>query len=254
MTQLETSHQTLQRLLSPEERARKAELETQVMVGMAAAVLAGRALATIRDEGLYQDEFATFEQYAQERFSISRARAYQLMNYAETAAEFEARGLQLPPERITRALGGVVPEDYSVVLDVTKAVTGKEKPSSADVAAVADVVRDMAAGMVEHPETREPTPFANLPPERKAEAVTKAVKAGAKDRQDFEGTNDIKPWDWLDGLRQSGSDVQVSGTSQGWQVILTDRITQEIQEGPVKPNQWDAIRAARAQFEGEEHA
>ncbi len=242
----------VQRLLSPEERARKAELETQVQVGAAAAVLAGRALTAIRDERLYEDEFATFEQYCNDRFGLSRQRAYQLIDYAATAAEFEARGLQLPAERITRALGGVVPDDYQIVLDVTKQVTGKDKPTSSDVAAVADVVRDMAAGMqVQHPQTGQPVPYASLPPQERGAVVKKAVQQGVKDRHDFQGTDDVKPWDWLDGLRLSGSDVQVLGTGAGWQVVVTDRATGEQHEGPQRPNQWDAIRAARAVLEGE---
>ena len=247
-----TAAQELQRLLTVEERARRAELEAQVRVGAAAAVLAGRALTAIRDEGLYRDEFTTFEAYTLERFGMSRQRAYQLIDYAEAAHEFEARGLTIPPERITRALGGVVPDDYQIVLDVTKAMTGKDKPSSADVAAVAEVARDMAAGMqVEHPQTREPTSYAALPPAERGPALRQAVQRKAQDRREFQGTDDVKPWVWLDGLRQSGSDVQVLGTADGWQIIVTDRLTGEQREGPQRKGQWDAIRAARAVLEGE---
>lgn len=246
-----TAAQELQRLLTVEERARRAELETQVRVGAAAAVLAGRALTAIRDEGLYRDEFATFEAYTLERFGMSRQRAYQLIDYAAAAHEFEERGLAIPPERITRALGGVVPDDYQIVLDVTKAITGKDKPSSADVQSVADVARDMAAGLhVEHPQTREPIPYNQLPPKERGPALRQAVQRKTQDRQDFQGTSDVKPWDWLDGLRTTGSDVQVLGTTAGWQVIVTDRITGEQREGPQRPNQWDAIRAARTVLEG----
>ena len=177
----------LQRL-TPEERVRLVELEEQVLVGASAALLAGRALTEIRDSRLYRAEYATFEEYAQARFRFSRPRAYHLIDYAAAAGEFEAQGLEIPVERVARALGGVPPEDYRLALDVTRAVTGKQLPSSADVQAVVDTLRAMASGMVEHPNTREPTPFAQLPPERKAEAVTKAVQRGAQDRRNFQST------------------------------------------------------------------
>lgn len=246
-----TAHQMdLLQQLSPDERARLAELEEQVLVGASAALLAGRALAEIRDAQLYRAEFATFEEYVLARFRFSRPRAYQLIDYAAAAGEFEAQGLPLPPERITRALGGVLPQDYQIVLDVTRATTGKAHPSSADVQAVADTVRDMASGMVEHPDTREPTAFAALPPDRRAEAVTQAVQRGAQDRRDFQGTDDVKPVDWLDGLR-SLAQVELLGTAEGWQVTATDRSSGERHEGPVRKTFWDAIRHARAMWEGE---
>ncbi|MFC4636966.1 hypothetical protein [Deinococcus hohokamensis] len=241
----------VQRLLTVEERGRLAELEEQVLVGGAAAVLAGRALTEIRDSSLYQGSHATFEAYVHDRFGFSRARAYQLMDYAAAAADFEERGLHLPPERITRALGGVVPDDYQLVLDVTKAVTGKERPSSADVQGVAETVRDLAAGAhIEHPDTHQKVPLAEVPPERRVEAVTKAVQLGAKDRRDFQGTDDVKPWDWLEDLR-GVADVNVLGTAEGWHVELTDRSSGEVRTGPAKKTVWDAIRHARAAWEGD---
>ncbi|GGO32634.1 hypothetical protein [Deinococcus humi] len=240
----------LQRL-TPEERARLAELEEQVLVGASAALLAGRALTEIRDARLYRGEFATFEEYALARFRFSRPRAYQLIDYAAAAGEFEAQGLEVPVERVARALGGVPPEDYRLVLDVTRAVTGKQLPSSADVQGVADTVRNMAAGMqVEHPDTQESVPLSKIPPERRVEAITKAVQRGAQDRRDFQGTDDVKPWVWAEDMR-SVADVMLSGDAAGWQFTAIDRATGEARLGPGRKNIWDAIRHARQLWEGE---
>lgn len=244
-----TAQHVLQ-LLTPEEQARLTELEEQVMVGASAAVLAGRALTEIRDSRLYRESYDSFQTYAEDRFGMSRQRAYQLMDYAATAGEFEKRGLQLPPERITRALGGVVPDDYALVLDVARGVTGKEHPSATDVKATADAVRDLAAGAhVEHPDTGQPVPLSQVPPERRVEAVSKAVRRGSKDYRDFAGEE--SPLDWLDGLRLIGVEVDILLRSSGYQVRATDPQTGEIREGPQGDTLWKAIAAARAAWEEE---
>ena len=249
---MSAAQQVLQ-LLSPEERARLTELEEQVMVGASAAVLAGRALTEIRDTRLYREGYGSFQDYAQDRFGMSRQRAYQLIDYAATAGEFEHRGLRLPPERITRALGGVVPDDYQLVLDVTRGVTGKAQPSSAEVQATADVVRDLAAGAhVEHPDTGQPVPLSQVPPQRRVEAVSKAVQRGAADRRTYQGTEDEKPLDWLAGFQQMGLSGSIHFDAAGYWVELADAETGEMRQGPKRKTVWDAIRAARASWEGEE--
>lgn len=247
-----TAHQIdVLELLTPEERGRRAELEEQVTVGVRAGAMAGRALRTLQGERLYRSTHATFEAYGLEVFGLSRARLYQLIDFADVAEEAACRGLEITNERLARALGVVSPDDYGLVLDVTRAVTGKQQPSSADVQGVADTVRNMAAGMqVEHPDTQESVPLSEIPPERRVEAVTKSVQRGAQDRRDFQGTDDVKPVDWLDGLR-SLAQVELLGAAEGWQVIATDRSSGERREGPVRKTFWDAIRHARAMWEGE---
>jgi 16S rRNA G966 N2-methylase RsmD len=47
----------------------------------------GTALAAIRDARLYRADHATFEDYCRARWSLSRPRAYQLMDAADTAEE-----------------------------------------------------------------------------------------------------------------------------------------------------------------------
>ncbi|SEI67933.1 hypothetical protein SAMN04488058_101322 [Deinococcus reticulitermitis] len=242
----------LLQILNPEERARLLELEEQVMVGASAALLAGRALTEIRDTRLYRGEFASFEEYVSERFGFSRQRAYQLIDYAATAGEFERRGLLLPPERLTRALGGVLPDDYQLVLDVTRGVTGKAHPSSADVQATAEVVRDLASGAhVEHPDTGEPVPLAQVPPGRRVEAVSQAVQRGAADRRTYQGADDVRPLDWLSGFQQMGMSGSLEFGAAGFWVELADSETGELRQGPVRKGVWDALRAAREMWEGE---
>ena len=238
-------------ILTPEERGRREELVETIVVSEVASLRSGKALREVRDRRLYRETHTSLEAWAREICGIKdRARVYQLIDFANVHDAAAEHGVEVSNERMARALGVISPENYGLVVAVSQAASGKANPSSSDIQAVGEVVRDMAAGMVEHPDTREPTPFASLPPERKAEAVTRAVQAGSKDRRDFQGTDDVKPWDWLDGLR-SGADIAVIGEAQGWHVESTDRSTGERLSGPVKPNQWDAIRAARAVWEGE---
>lgn len=247
-----TAHQIdVLELLTPEERGRRAELEEQVTVGVRAGAMAGRALRTLQGERLYRSTHATFEAYGLEVFGLSRARLYQLIDFAEVAEEAAARGLEITNERLARALGVVSPDDYALVLDVTRAVTRKQQPSSADVQGVADTVRNMAAGMeVEHPDTQESVPLSKIPPERRVEAITKAVQRGSQDRRDFQGTDDVKPSQWAEDMR-GVANVQLSGDEDGWQFTATDRSTGEQRSGPVRKNMWDALRHARAMWEGE---
>ncbi|WP_189103410.1 hypothetical protein [Deinococcus knuensis] len=244
-------------VLTPGERLRLHELEEQVIVGTHAGILAGRALKAIQAERLYRAQHDTFEAYGQARFNLSRARLYQLIDFATIHDEARALDIHVSSERMARALGLVPPDDYQLVLDVTRSVTGKDRPSSADVQAVADTVRDLAAGAhVEHPDTGQSVPLTQVPPERRVEAVARAARRGAQDRTRYQGAtpqgqaDDVRPLDWADGLR-AVADVELRGTGGGWQLTLTDRSSGERREGPERSTVWDAIRHARSAWEGE---
>lgn len=239
-------------LLTPDEQARRAELEEQVFVGVRATLMAGRALRSLQGERLYRSTHPTFEAYGLEVFGLSRARLYQLIDFADVAEEAAARGIEVSNERVARALGVVPPEDYQLVLDVTRGVTGKVHPSSADVQGVADAVRNMAAGMqVEHPDTQEPVPLTEIPPERRVEAVTKAVQRGVQDRKDFQGTDDQKPMDYVAGFQGMGLRGSLQWDERGYWMEVLDAATGELRPGPVVKSIWEAPRAWRRQHEAE---
>lgn len=239
-------------LLTLEERARRAELEEQVVIGVRAGIMAGRALRTLQAERLYRSTHPTFEAYGLEVFGLSRARLYQLIDFADVAEEAAERGIEITNERVARALGVVPPGDYGLVLDVTRAVTGKQQPSSADVQGVADTVRNMAAGMqVEHPDTQQPVPLSEIPPERRVEAVTKAVQRGTQDRKDFQGTDDQKPMDYVAGFQSMGLRGGLMFGPDGYWLEVMDPTTGDLRPGPVVKSIWDAPRAWRKQYEAE---
>lgn len=98
-------------LLDVTERDRLHQYETVIEHGLTTFVEVGEALAAIRDARLYRAEYATFEDYCQERWSMGRRRADQLIGAAQT---MRALGTQVPilpsNEREARPLVNL-PED-----------------------------------------------------------------------------------------------------------------------------------------------
>ena len=239
-------------ILTPEERGRREELVETIVVSEVASLRSGKALREVRDRRLYRETHTSLEAWAREICGIKdRARVYQLIDFANVHDAAAEHGVEVSNERMARALGVISPENYGLVVAVSQAASGKANPSSSDIQAVGEVVRDMAAGMVEHPDTREPTPFASLPPERKAEAVTRAVQAGSKDRRDFQSTDDVKPMDYVAGLQQMGTAGALRFDKAGYWLEVMDTTTGELLEGPKVKSIWDAPRAWRKKHESE---
>jgi hypothetical protein len=90
--------------------------EDIIKKGMTTFIEVGMALVTIRDQRLYRDEFATFEQYCGKRWSISRPRAYQLIEAAETVGRLSTTVDILPStERQARPLASIPAGEQSQV-------------------------------------------------------------------------------------------------------------------------------------------
>ena len=105
-------------------------LEERVKQGMG---VAGSALKRIRDKKLYKAEFKTFGKYCQDRFKISKAHAYRLIDFAKTCEAIQEDPGAIP-EKITRPLAKL-PDDEAkreVWQEVRNANEGK-LPSEADV-------------------------------------------------------------------------------------------------------------------------
>lgn len=148
--------------LLPDESERLSTLEGTIKAGIATFIEVGKALLEIRDNRLYRADASTFEQYASERWDISRAHAYRLLGAAETveqmspmwrhqddpkgdpeerAVRVRGSGLPIENERQARAIAPVVKEHGpEVAVEVLKvaAETGHVTASSIEEAA-ADV-------------------------------------------------------------------------------------------------------------------
>src|SRR6516225_5745839 len=96
---------------------RLAELEGIIERARQTFVQAGLALLEIRDLRLYKESYKTFEHYCREPWQISRPRAYQLIDAAETVGTLSTNvDTPLPSsEGVARALTGLEPEEQCEV-------------------------------------------------------------------------------------------------------------------------------------------
>ncbi len=109
----------LQRLLTLEERDRKAELEKVVNHGVRTFVEVGNALRQIRDSQLYRQEFKTFQEYCQAKWGWNASRARQLIGAADVQKSVTT--VTLSSERQARELARVPQDLRETVIEVAAA-------------------------------------------------------------------------------------------------------------------------------------
>ena len=78
------------------EAAALAEHEAVIDRGIKTYCEVGAALADIRDRRLYRAEHDTFEQYTEQRWQMSRSRAYQMIEAAEVVSTIVDTGAPIP--------------------------------------------------------------------------------------------------------------------------------------------------------------
>lgn len=120
-----------------------ADCEERIERGMKTFIEVGQSLAAIRDSRLYRGTHATFEDYAVERWNLSRAHAYRMIAAAEVVSPMG--DIETPPtnERQARALGEVPEEDRADVWNETVERTNG-KPTAAAVREVSEEQRKRA--------------------------------------------------------------------------------------------------------------
>lgn len=138
--------------LTEAERTMLAKLEATVESGVQATLAvieAGKALATIRDRQLYRDVAATWEDYVETRFRMTRRRADQLVAFAGVKAALDETGTRVPElsEKAARPLVGLSPDTITEIVaeaagspegvtagSIRKAASKRKKPKAAKVA------------------------------------------------------------------------------------------------------------------------
>lgn len=89
------------------EQASLLKLESRIEKGLQSFYEVGSALLTIRDSRLYRGTHGTFEAYCQDRWHMSRPRAYQLIEAAKVKENLSTT-VDIPSsERITRPLASL---------------------------------------------------------------------------------------------------------------------------------------------------
>ena len=94
------------------------------------------AFRTIRDQRLYRDTHSSLEAYCRERWNISRLRAYQFIDAAQTAEALSPTGLTPTNESQVRPLAGLQPEDQRIIWGQAIAESNGKPPTAAKVESV----------------------------------------------------------------------------------------------------------------------
>ena len=128
-------------VLTTDQARRKAELEVIISSEIGAFKRCGIALAEVRDEGLYLDEFDTFEEYMEEKWGMSRSRGYQLIAGAEAAKRCQPL-VDIPNERAARPLTKLEPKQQIKAAKVLAKTAKAGQPIT--VATVAQAVAKVA--------------------------------------------------------------------------------------------------------------
>jgi hypothetical protein len=110
---------TMSATLTTSERRDLETLEGVVQRGLDTFIEVGQALAEIRDRRLYRQTHGTFEAYCQEKWRLSRTRAYQLIDAAAVSTTVDSAGLPPPAnEAQARELVPALREDEQQVVEV----------------------------------------------------------------------------------------------------------------------------------------
>lgn len=126
--------------------------ESVIARGLGTFVEVGQSLAAIHDQGLYRHTHETFEAYCDQRWNLSRRRAYDLMGAAEsTKALCAIAHTPIPTnEGQARELRGLQPDVAADVMrEAHQATNGK--PTAADI-------RNARAHVTKPPAAHDSTP------------------------------------------------------------------------------------------------
>jgi hypothetical protein len=104
--------------------------ESFISRNMESFLKVGAALAVIRDKKLYRGTHPTFADYVGERWNMSRAQAYRLLNLNEVVQDLSPTG-DIPNERQARELSKVEPEQRAEVWQDAKEETGNKPTAKA---------------------------------------------------------------------------------------------------------------------------
>lgn len=120
--------------------------EQVIEQGLATFNEVGGALLAIRDERLYRATHGTFEAYCEERWNISRSRAYRLMEASEVMANLSPIGDTHPMpdnEAQVRELAKVIPEAQLAAWAAVVETAPEGKVTANHMAVVAHVFDEM---------------------------------------------------------------------------------------------------------------
>lgn len=168
-------------ILTASESTALAEHEAVIERGIKTFYEVGTALADIRDRKLYRAEYGTFEEYAEQRWQMSRSRAYQMIDAAGVVSTIV--DTELPPpsnEGQARELGRVPEAERATVWAETVERTDG-KPTAAAVR------ETWASRQAPAPSSAGPVPAMTAAEARESTDKVKAALGELLDLQDEAG-------------------------------------------------------------------
>lgn len=162
--------------LSASERAALDAHEAVIARGLQTFYDVGNALLAIRDDPkkLYR-EYGTFEDYCQQRWGMSRPRAYQFIEAATVVANLSTIGRQNGTEineRQARELAPLAPDEQRLVWDVVRHTAPGGKVTAQHVKSVVNVLKEVTSTGAIDDGTGIHIPVAQATPEHLKAAVT----------------------------------------------------------------------------------
>lgn len=125
-------------MLATEEKYALHRCEAIIRNGLQTYIEVGNALLEIRDQRLYRTTHQTFDAYCDERWKMSRARAYQLIGASEVAADLSTIvDIGETPESHLRPLAKLPPEQRAQAFQRADQLAGDQPRTAAHVRAAA---------------------------------------------------------------------------------------------------------------------
>jgi hypothetical protein len=138
--------------LSEEQATRYKDRETIIERNFKAFCEVGQALIDIRDERLYREEYATFEDYVSQRWGMKHSQAYRLIDASKVMKSLSPIGEDDPVplnEAQARELGKIAPALRPVALKVASDASGGNLTASYIKSAVNVVQMAAITGAIE---------------------------------------------------------------------------------------------------------
>jgi hypothetical protein len=116
------------------------QAEATIARGIKTFLEVGEALTQVRDNRLYRAEFATFEEYAEQRWGFTKTHANRLVSAASVAAILAPMGVEINSERQARELAPLLETPAEMRAAFTEAIERADgKPTAA---VIREVVRE----------------------------------------------------------------------------------------------------------------
>jgi hypothetical protein len=137
--------------LTSDERERLEQCDRIIAAGLHSSFEVGQALAIVHDEGLYREDYRTFEIYCRKRWQMGRAHAYRLIDAAKVAGQLLCLTNIPPPicERQIRPLVGLEAQKIAKAWAMAVSFAGGQPVRSCHVNAAITELRGTAQAAAE---------------------------------------------------------------------------------------------------------